>query len=232
MDHNPKVFISYAHKNQAYEDKVLELANRLRSEGIDAMIDQYEEAPSEGWPRWMEHQIMESEFVLVLCEETYNQKLYSEKKGKGVVWEANIVYQMLYDSAAETNKFIAAFFDENDQQYIPTPLKPYTYYNLSDEKQYERLYWRFRGVTNSKKPPLGELKPLPEKKRKTMFFSSPINLEKWNAAKWRGTVYLWGGDAPAVGLFFTNYSAGKEIFKEWKKNYKDMEFADTFLKVD
>lgn len=61
---------------------------------------------------------MESEFVLVLCEETYNQKLYSEKKGKGVVWEANIVYQMLYDSAAETNKLIAAFFDDDDQQYI------------------------------------------------------------------------------------------------------------------
>ena len=37
MENNPKVFISYAHKNQVYEDKVLELANRLRSEGIDAM---------------------------------------------------------------------------------------------------------------------------------------------------------------------------------------------------
>lgn len=232
MSDNPKVFISYAHRDQAYEDKVLEFANRLRAEGIDAMIDQYEETPSEGWPKWMEHQIMESEFVLILCEETYNQKLYSDKKGKGVVWEANIVYQMLYDSVAETNKFIAAFFDDNDQQYIPTPLKPYTYYNLSDEKQYERLYWRFRGVTNSKKPPLGELKPLPEKKRKTMFISSPINLEKWNAAKWRGIAYLWGGDAPAIGLFFANYMEGREIFKEWKKNCTDMEFADTFLKVD
>lgn len=32
----------------------------------------------------MEHQITESEFVLVLCEETYNRKLYSDKKVK--VW--------------------------------------------------------------------------------------------------------------------------------------------------
>ena len=38
MDNNPRVFISYAHKNQAYEDKVLKLANRLRSEGIDAYL--------------------------------------------------------------------------------------------------------------------------------------------------------------------------------------------------
>ena len=232
MNKNPKVFISYAHKNQEYEDKVLEFANKLRSEGIDAMIDQYEEAPPEGWPRWMERQIIEAEFVLILCEETYNQKLYSDNKGKGVVWEANIVYQMLYDSTAETNKFIAAFFTEEDQQYIPTPLRPYTFYNLLDEKQYERLYWRFRGVNHSKKPPLGDLKPLPVKKRKTMFFSSPINLEKWNAAKWRGTVYLWGGDAPAIGLFFENYLKGREIFCEWKNLYKDLKFADSFLKID
>ncbi len=59
---------------------------------------------------------------------------------------------MLSDSAAETNKFIAAFFDDDDQQYIPTPLKPYTYYNLSDERQYERLYWRFRGLPIVKSP--------------------------------------------------------------------------------
>ena len=82
MDNNPRVFISYAHKNQAYEDKVLKLANKLRSEGIDAMIDQYEEAPSEGWPRWMEHQITESEFVLVLCENSILTKKVKEWFGK------------------------------------------------------------------------------------------------------------------------------------------------------
>ena len=102
MDNNPRVFISYAHKNQAYEDKVLKLANRLRSEGIDAMIDQYEETPSEGWSRWMEHQITKSEFVLVLCEETYNRKLYSDKKGKGVVWEANNCYSRIKDNRRES----------------------------------------------------------------------------------------------------------------------------------
>ncbi len=232
MDKNPKVFISYAHKNQAYEDEVLQFANKLRSEGIDAMIDQYEDAPSEGWPRWMERQITEAEYVIILCEETYHQKLYSEKKGKGVVWEASIVYQILYDQYAETTKFIAAFFNSDDQQYIPIPLKPYAFYNLSDEKQYEKLYWRLRGITNSKKPPLGQLKPLPAKERKTMFISSPIDLEQWNAAKWQGVAYLWGGDAPAIGLFFGNYAAGKSIFYEWKKRYQGLDYADDFLKVD
>lgn len=231
MSDNPKVFISYAHKDIIYEDKVLEFANRLRTEGIDAMIDQYEESPSEGWPRWMEKQIIQSDYVLILCEETYNRKLY-DNTGKGVVWEANLIYQLLYDSSADTKKFIAAFFEENDQQFIPLPLKPYTFYNLSDESQYQKLYWRFRGITNTKKPPLGELKPLPEKERKTLFFTSPIDLEKWNDAKWRGIAYLWGGDAPAIGIFFGNYPAGKAIFYEWKTNYKDLESADPFLKID
>ena len=66
-----------------------------------------------------------------------------------------------------------------------------------------------------------------------MFFLHQLTLKSRNVAKWRGTVYLWGGDAPAIGLFFTNYSVGKEIFKEWKKKIqKNMAFADTFLKVD
>lgn len=57
MAENPKVFISYSHQDAAYEKKVFEFANRLRTEGIDASIDLYEEAPKEGWPRWMENQI-------------------------------------------------------------------------------------------------------------------------------------------------------------------------------
>ncbi|WP_315321603.1 SEFIR domain-containing protein [Stomatobaculum longum] len=232
MADNPKVFISYAHKSQEYEDDVLTLANRLRADGIDAMIDQYEETPIEGWPRWMEKQIATADFVVILCDETYYNKLYSDKKGKGVVWEASIVYQMLYDSNVTTTKFVAAFFKSDESQYIPLPLKAFTYYDLSDSTQYDKLYWRFRGVTNKKKPPLGELKPLPEKKRKTMLFSTPIDIEKWDKAKWRGIVYLWCGDAPGLGLFYENYAAGKMIFYEWKNNYDGLEFADDFLKVD
>lgn len=232
MSDSIKVFISYAHRDQNYEDAVLRLSNRLRSEGIDASIDQYEEAPAEGWPRWMEKQVATSDYVIILCDETYHRKLYSDTKGKGVVWEASLIYQLLYDASTETTKFIPAFLNDDDQQYIPTPLKSFTYYNLSDEEQYNKLYWRLRGVKNVVKPPLGELKPLPEKKRKTMFFSTPIDIQKWDSAKWRGVVYLWGKDAPAIGLFFDNYGAGKEIFYEWKRHMNGADIADEFLKVD
>ena len=84
MNKNPKVFISYSHQDADYENKVLEFSNKLRSEGIDASVDLYEESPSEGWPRWMENQIRESDFVLVLCSKSYYDKMYSDNKGKGI----------------------------------------------------------------------------------------------------------------------------------------------------
>ena len=46
---NPIVFISYSQDNVAFADKVLAFSNRLRSEGIDAILDQYEEASHPGY---------------------------------------------------------------------------------------------------------------------------------------------------------------------------------------
>ena len=53
-----KVFISYSWDSPEHCDKVLTLANKLRQEGVDAEIDQYEECPEEGWPLWMQNQFM------------------------------------------------------------------------------------------------------------------------------------------------------------------------------
>ena len=37
----PKVFISYSHDSPEHAQHVLELAERLRSDGVDAQLDQY-----------------------------------------------------------------------------------------------------------------------------------------------------------------------------------------------
>ncbi|MCM1221239.1 MAG: toll/interleukin-1 receptor domain-containing protein [Lachnospiraceae bacterium] len=50
-NHNPIVFISYSQDSASLADRVLEFFNKLRSEGIDTILDQYEESPAEGWPR-------------------------------------------------------------------------------------------------------------------------------------------------------------------------------------
>lgn len=99
MNENPKVFISYSHEDALFEQTVLNFANKLRSEGIDANIDLYEDAPAEGWPRWMDNQIRIADYVLVVCTKSYFEKcLPGNANGKGVSWEVNIVYQYIYDN--------------------------------------------------------------------------------------------------------------------------------------
>jgi len=61
-----RVFISYSHDSPEHIAHVLALAERLRNEGVDCHLDQYEESPPEGWNRWMLNQVEEANFVLVV----------------------------------------------------------------------------------------------------------------------------------------------------------------------
>ena len=62
-----RVFISYSHDSAQHKLAVLELANRLRKDGIDAQIDRYTPFPSEGWPRWMRAQIEHADTIIEAC---------------------------------------------------------------------------------------------------------------------------------------------------------------------
>lgn len=48
MEVSEEVFISYSHDSVDHVEAVLELSNKLRSEGVDCVLDQYEESPAEG----------------------------------------------------------------------------------------------------------------------------------------------------------------------------------------
>ena len=233
MNH-PRVFISYCHTDEIYEQKMFEFANKLRKNGIDANIDLFEECPAEGWPRWMENQIRNADFVLIVCSEAYSKKFYADH-GKGVTWEIQIIYQTIYDSTCETQKFIPVFWNSGDEQYILDPLKPYTYYNLSSEEGYQKLWRRLAGVKKYEKAELGNMDinsftdsdNLPEKPQRTMFFTTPINLELWNAAKWHGMVYLltppgFPPQPPVLGFMYRNFNAAIKIFDEWKNTYDNV----------
>jgi hypothetical protein len=88
---------------------VRELSDRLRRDGIDSLIDQYVISPAEGWPLWMDKEIQAADFVLMGCTETYYRRVMREEepgKGLGVSWEGNLIYQHIYDAAANNSKFI------------------------------------------------------------------------------------------------------------------------------
>jgi SEFIR domain len=85
-----RVFISYSHDPPAHSDCVLTLAQRLRREGLDSIIDQFVPFPREGWIRWMERQLEDASFVLCVCTRQYRASFDGHEPGyagRGVSWE-------------------------------------------------------------------------------------------------------------------------------------------------
>jgi len=74
-----RVFTSYSHDSTEHEERVLALSNRLRIDGVDSIIDQYE-SPPEGWPIWMERQFDEADFVLQSLVRLTNQPLITRHR--------------------------------------------------------------------------------------------------------------------------------------------------------
>ena len=151
---------------------MLNLADRLLNDGIDCNIDQYEVSPPEGWPHWMRNQVDRSDFVLVVCTEQYKRRFQGKEeigKGKGVTWEGAIINQFLYDQVTNT-KFIPIIFSPQQDSYIPTELRRFTYYlldpeNLDRDRGYENLYRHLTNQPLNKKPQLGKLRSLPPRQR-------------------------------------------------------------------
>jgi len=180
MNH-PTVFISYSHDSPEHADRVLALADRLREDGIDCALDQYETSPPEGWPKWMDRHIAKSDFVIVICTETYYRRVIGEEepgKGRGVKWESTLTYQHLYDADAKNIRFVPVLFESGKVEHIPTPLRGATYYYIDTEQGYEDLYRRLTGQPRTVKPELGKLRKLPPRERKQDFFAVRVSLAK------------------------------------------------------
>jgi tetratricopeptide (TPR) repeat protein len=154
----PKVFISYSHDSTEHEQRVLNLANRLRKDVIEAAIDQYETSPREGWPVWMDRQIRESDFVLVVGTATYlsrAERREEEGVGRGAIWETALTLQYLFNASANNDRFIPIVFTPDDIVNIPMALQSATYYVLDRESGYQDLLLRLRKKPKVEKPPLG-----------------------------------------------------------------------------
>jgi hypothetical protein len=231
-----KVFISYAHESDQLSDNVLDFSNFLRSKNIDSEIDQYEEAPSEGWPKWMLRQIQEADYVLVACSKLFYERandVTSSTDGLGVKWETNLILQLLYTMSTNNVKFIPIIFNSNEKDFIPLPLQPYTYYNISNIQDKEKLKNRLLGIAGTKRPELGkeeklleDAESLTEKSRKTMFISSIIDLELWDKAKWKGIAFASDPSLktpPIIGFVFEDEKYGNKIFSNLKTRFGDID---------
>jgi hypothetical protein len=206
----PRVFVSYSHDSREHMDRVLALYDRLRREGIEAELDQYESVPSEGWPLWTARKVEGADFVLVVCTETYLRRFDGTEeagKGLGVRWEGAAVVQSLYDAGTENDKFLPVLFDPADAAHIPLILRGTTRFLVSDEEGYEQLYRYLTAQPAVPRPVLGALRPLPPRPRATRF--SPASGQPARRSRWKRIVLIAAGFVIALLSAWALFSALK-----------------------
>lgn len=156
----PKVFISYSWTTPEHEEFVLELATRLRNDGIDIVLDKWELQPGQDKYSFMEEMVKSEDIkkVLLICDKKYKEKA-DDKKG-GVGTESQIISPEIYKNVKQ-EKFIPIVTerDDNNEPYLPIFINSRIYFDLSDEtkfgNEYERLLRNLLNQPLYKKPPLG-----------------------------------------------------------------------------
>jgi tetratricopeptide (TPR) repeat protein len=152
------VFISYSHDSQEQMDRVWQLSERLRRDGVDCRIDQHGE-PEQGWPRWSRNQVQECDFVLIACTKTYLSRYEGNAQdgvGRGSKWEGFVITQELYEAGGKNSKFIPILFAVDDKTYIPIELRAFSYYEPLSDSGYDKLFRRITGQPERTPSPIAD----------------------------------------------------------------------------
>lgn len=152
----PTVFISYSWESDAHKAWVRQLAEKLRSQGVKVILDQWELTPGGDRTHFMESNIVASDFVIIICTPTYAIK--GNKRDGGVGYEAMIITSQLARRILQ-DKFIPVLRSGNfDDSAVPVWLQSKIGVDLRgdpyDPKQYDIL---LRAVhrANDVAPPIG-----------------------------------------------------------------------------
>jgi len=150
-----RVFISYSHDSANHKLSVLELANQLRRDGVNARIDRYSSPPELGWTRWMNAEIAAADFVVVVCTAIYKglfDGVSLSQKEAGARWDGLILDASLHgELAAKGTRFISVVFEDGSSTSIPVALLPAPHFRLPD--QYEEFSRLLTGAPPAVAPP-------------------------------------------------------------------------------
>lgn len=150
----PKIFVSYSHDSPEHKAWVLDLATRLRSSGVDAVIDQWDLRPGDDLAHFMETHLAAADRVLMVCTEKYVQKANAGVGGVG--YEKMIVTAALL-KRIDSNKVIP-LIRQVAGVALPTFLQTKLYLDFSRPDQFEFSFDEL--VRTIHKAPLFEKPPI------------------------------------------------------------------------
>ena len=157
MAEHPKAFISYSHDSPEHKRWVSELGTKLRHNGVDVILDQWDLGPGDDVTQFMERGIIDSDRVLVVCTDQYVRKANAAEGGVG--YERMIVTAQLVRDLG-TDKFIPIIRQASGQEKTPTFLGTRVYIDFRNHSQFEsefdKLIHEIHRVPIVQKPPLGK----------------------------------------------------------------------------
>ena len=123
-----KVFISYSHDNDAHRQRVHDLADRLRNDGVEIILDRDcgPGGPDEGWDKWSGLQAEKADIVLPVFTPEYRKCWDGEQvpgMRLGAIHELKALYRRLYNAGSEIKFCRILTFEDDHRNCIPTFLQ-------------------------------------------------------------------------------------------------------------
>lgn len=174
LNRPPRVFISYSHDSAEHRERVRVLADRLRADGVDAWLDQYEPAPDEGWGRWVQTQVQEADFFLRVCSAGY-RKIF--KKAGWLDLSLTRAIRRLRNLLKKpiVIRTVLVVLSAEDSAHIPDFFQDLAWYDVSNAEGYEALYRRLTEQPEILRPPVGEFR----KERGASALRAQVDAPRW-----------------------------------------------------
>jgi hypothetical protein len=123
-----RVFLSYARESPEHIERVAQLYELLRNNGVDAYADIIASQDRQDWARWTHQQMSMADRVLVIVSSQYKRRVEGAAAagiGRGVRHEWEFISEYLYeDPDAATLKFLPVLLPGATKADIPYRLKP------------------------------------------------------------------------------------------------------------
>ncbi|NQZ25034.1 MAG: toll/interleukin-1 receptor domain-containing protein [Colwellia sp.] len=133
----PTVFISYSHDDESHKDWVLQLATRLRSNGLNVLLDRWNLKLGQDLASFMERGLSASNRIVSICSESYVQKANDGYGGVG--YEKQIMTAELM-SDLNTNWVVPVIRNNSTAKKAPIFLAGRLYVSFENESLYENSY--------------------------------------------------------------------------------------------
>jgi hypothetical protein len=173
----------------------------------------------------MDDQLRRADFVLVVCTGTYCERFEQRAEsgvGLGAKYEGAIISDEIYQGEGDKSRFIPVIFSLDDRKEIPSLLRDATYYDVSTENGFERLYRHLTQQPLWPATPLGAVRRfLPSIPRRSRFPSIEVDRPAEEAGDFR---LLAGHDTERITTVTTTIITQKKTVEPLSNAFDRYEF--------